>query len=57
MNTCVLCHEPTRNRRLTVNGWLLCTTCRDYFEWFDSLPIDQQRWELAAGLRHEGEGV
>jgi hypothetical protein len=47
MNECDLCHAPTRNRRRTAKGELLCTEHRDYAEWFDSLTPEEQRAELA----------
>jgi len=57
MSNCDVCLDQHRNRRRTRWGSLLCSDCRGYFEWFDSLSQEDRRAELALVLSYEGTGV
>lgn len=60
MNTCELCHEPTRNRkRVGKRNELLCGECRHWSEYYANLTPEEWRQEeemvAAYVAEHAGE--
>lgn len=59
MNTCGMCHQPTRNRAKNQRGEVECSDCRQAAAYYASLTPQQLRAEhqMAARYVQESDGL